>query len=80
MTKDTYRLAGNRQGWDFKGCTRTDKPDGYSEFRKPNGTASRSSVDCIPNTGERRMTDKINTALILRRDDHCIFLATALLS
>jgi hypothetical protein len=38
MTKDTYRLAGNRQGWDFKGCTRTDKPDGYTEFRKPNGT------------------------------------------
>ena len=38
MTKDTYRLAGNRQGWDFRGCIRTDMPDGYTEFRKPNGT------------------------------------------
>ena len=34
----TYRLAGKRQGWDFKGCTREDMPDGYTEFRKPNGT------------------------------------------
>lgn len=33
-----YILAGRRQGWDFTGCTRHDMPDGYTEFRKPNGS------------------------------------------
>ena len=34
----TYRLAGNRSGFDFRGCIRKDMLDGYTEFYKSNGT------------------------------------------
>ena len=43
----TYRLAGKRQGWEFRGCIRTDMPDGYTEFRKPNGTVHAVVMTCF---------------------------------
>ena len=33
-----YKLAGRRQGFDLRGLIRTDCVDGYSEFRKKDGT------------------------------------------
>jgi hypothetical protein len=43
----TYRLAGKRQGFDFRGCIREDKPDGYTEFYKPNGTVHAVVMTCF---------------------------------
>jgi hypothetical protein len=42
-----YRLAGKRQGWDFRGCIRKDMPDGYTEFYKPNGTVHAIVMTCF---------------------------------
>lgn len=42
-----YILKGNRPGFDFAGLERTDCPDGYTEFRRKDGTVQAVVMTCL---------------------------------
>lgn len=42
-----YLLKGNRQGFDFSGLAREDCDDGYTEFRRTDGTVQAVVMTCL---------------------------------
>ena len=53
---DRYRLAGNRQGWDFSDCQRVDcAPNAngfrYTEFRRADGSLKGVVLTDLPGGG-----------------------------
>lgn len=42
-----YILKGKRPGFDLGGLDRKDCPDGYSEFRRKDGTVQAVVMTCL---------------------------------